>query len=30
MVKKKIFCFDIDGVICKTTKNNYASAKPYD
>jgi len=30
MVKKKIFCFDIDGVICKTTKSNYASAKPYD
>ena len=27
MIKKKI-CFDIDGVICKTKKNNYKSSKP--
>ena len=27
-MKKKIFCFDIDGVICKTSKNNYSSSKP--
>jgi CMP-N,N'-diacetyllegionaminic acid synthase len=27
-MKNKIFCFDIDGVICKTVKNNYSSAKP--
>ena len=27
MIKKKI-CFDIDGVICITKKNNYATAKP--
>ena len=25
---KKIFCFDIDGIICKTTKNNYKNSKP--
>lgn len=25
---KKILCFDIDGVICKTIKNNYRSSKP--
>ena len=24
----KTFCFDLDGVICKTQKNNYKSAKP--
>ena len=24
----KTFCFDLDGVICKTKKNNYKSAKP--
>ncbi len=27
-MKKKIFCFDIDGVICKTLKNNYSSSVP--
>ena len=27
MYKKKL-CFDIDGVICKTIKKNYNSAKP--
>ena len=28
-MKKKIICFDIDGVICKTNnKNNYAKSKP--
>ena len=27
-MKKKIFCFDIDGVICKTSKNNYSSSTP--
>ncbi len=27
-MKKKIFCFDIDGVICKTSKNKYSSSKP--
>ncbi len=27
MYKKKL-CFDIDGVICKTIKKNYSSAKP--
>ena len=26
--KKKKFCFDLDGVICETHKNNYMSAKP--
>ena len=25
---KKIICFDIDGVICKTPKNEYKKAKP--
>ena len=25
---KKIFCFDIDGVICITKKSNYKKAKP--
>tara|TARA_B100000886_G_C20031996_1_gene330251 strand:+ start:104 stop:478 length:375 start_codon:yes stop_codon:yes gene_type:complete len=25
---KKILCFDIDGVICKTNKNDYKSAEP--
>ena len=24
----KIFCFDLDGVICKTKQNKYSSAKP--
>lgn len=27
-VKKKIYCFDIDGVICSTAKNNYKASKP--
>jgi len=27
-MKKKIFCFDIDGVICKTLKNKYSSSVP--
>ena len=26
--KKKIFCFDIDGIICKTKKNNYTKSVP--
>lgn len=26
--KKKIICFDIDGVICKTAKLNYPKSKP--
>jgi hypothetical protein len=25
----KKYCFDIDGVICKTIKSNYKSSKPY-
>ena len=25
---KKTICFDLDGVICKTFKKNYMSAKP--
>lgn len=25
---KKIICFDIDGVICRTVKNNYSLSKP--
>ena len=25
---KKKYCFDIDGVICKTFKNNYKKSKP--
>ena len=24
----KIFCFDLDGIICKTKQNKYSSAKP--
>ena len=28
-MKKKIFCFDIDGVICRTKKNNYHKSRPY-
>ena len=24
----KIFCFDLDGVVCKTKQNKYSSAKP--
>jgi hypothetical protein len=27
-VKKKILCFDIDNVICKTEGNNYKNSKP--
>lgn len=27
-MKKKIFCFDIDNVICKTNKSNYLKSKP--
>ena len=26
--KRKIICFDIDNVICKTKKNNYKLSKP--
>ena len=28
MKKKLIYCFDIDGVICKTKGKNYFKAKP--
>lgn len=28
MIKKKTYCFDIDGVICKTKKNFYKKSKP--
>ena len=28
MKKNKIYCFDIDGVICKTKKNDYLNSKP--
>ena len=27
-MKKKIYCFDIDGVICKTVGRNYSKSKP--
>ena len=27
-MKKKILCFDLDGVICKTAKKQYFKAKP--
>jgi hypothetical protein len=27
-VKKKIYCFDIDNVICRTYKSNYKNSKP--
>ena len=27
-MKTKIFCFDLDNVICKTKKNNYKTSKP--
>ena len=27
-MKKKILCFDIDNVICKTQGNNYKNSKP--
>ena len=27
-LKKKTYCFDLDGVICKTKKNFYRSSKP--
>jgi histidinol phosphatase-like enzyme len=26
--KLKIYCFDLDGVICQTKKNYYESSKP--
>lgn len=26
--KKKIICFDLDGVICRTKENNYSKSKP--
>ncbi len=26
--KKRVLCFDLDGVICITDKNNYYSSKP--
>jgi len=28
MKKNKIYCFDIDGVICKTIGNDYKNSKP--
>ena len=28
MVMRKKLCFDLDGVICTTKKNNYLTAKP--
>ena len=28
MKKKKIICFDIDNIICKTPKNDYGKSKP--
>lgn len=28
MNKKKVFCFDIDGIICRTLDSNYIKAKP--
>ena len=27
-LKNKILCFDLDGIICKTSKKNYMSARP--
>ena len=27
-MKKKIICFDIDNIICKTPKNDYGKSKP--
>ena len=27
-MKKKIICFDIDNIICKTPKNDYSKSKP--
>jgi len=27
-MKKKVICFDIDGVICRTTKSNYIKSIP--
>ena len=27
-MKKKIYCFDIDGVICNTSGRNYSKSKP--
>lgn len=28
IIKKKTYCFDLDGVICKTNKNFYKKSKP--
>ena len=28
VLKRKIICFDIDNVICKTSKSNYKNSKP--
>ena len=27
-MKKKIFCFDLDNVLCKTNKSDYKNSKP--
>ena len=27
-IKKKIICFDLDNVLCKTKSNNYKMSKP--
>lgn len=27
-MKKKIYCFDIDNIICRTYKSNYKNSKP--
>ena len=27
-MKKKIICFDLDNVLCKTISNNYTKSKP--
>ncbi len=28
MIKKKIVCFDLDNVLCKTNRNKYRESKP--
>ena len=28
MIKKKILCFDLDNVLCRTIKNNYEKSTP--
>ena len=28
MIRKKIVCFDLDNVLCKTNRNNYRRSKP--